>query len=87
MQVEKVIKPVQDSLIGWLGGKTKLRPTIINCMPPHKCYVEVFCGSATVFFGKPPKLSKIEIINDVQYMRQHLAFNVEICHRSHLISL
>ena len=65
MQVHNVIKPVCDSFIGWLGGKTKLRPTIINSMPPHKCYVEVFAGSATVFFGKPPKMSKIEIINDI----------------------
>lgn len=65
MQVKKIIKPVCDSFIGWLGGKTKLRTTIINCMPIHVCYVEVFAGSATVFFGKPPRMSRIEIINDV----------------------
>lgn len=63
MEVLDVIKPIGDSLIGWLGGKTTLRPTIINCMPRHKCYVEVFAGSATVFFGKPS--SRNEIINDV----------------------
>lgn len=49
--------------LGYLGGKTKLRPTIISCMPKHYTYVEVFCGSAAVFFGKPP--SRNEIINDV----------------------
>ncbi len=65
MQVHDVIKPVCDSFIGWLGGKTRLRTTIINCMPPHKCYVETFAGSATVFFGKPPSMSKDEIINDI----------------------
>lgn len=65
MQVKKIIKPVCDSFVGWLGGKTKLRTTIINCMPKHVCYVEVFAGSATVFFGKPPRLSRIEILNDV----------------------
>lgn len=52
-------------MIGWLGGKTKLRPTIIACMPKHETYVEIFCGSATVFFGKSPEISKSEIINDV----------------------
>jgi len=49
--------------LGYFGGKTKLRPTIISCIPDHDTYVEVFCGSGTVFFGKPP--SKNEIINDV----------------------
>ncbi len=63
MQAHDVIKPIGNSVIGWLGGKTKLRATIINCMPLHKCYVEIFAGSATIFFGKPP--SRIEIINDV----------------------
>lgn len=63
MQPNNVILPAYNSVIGWRGGKTKLRPTIINCMPPHIAFIEVFCGSATVFFGKPP--SKIEIINDI----------------------
>lgn len=54
-----------DSFIGWVGGKTKLRQTIINCFPEHQTYIEVFAGSACVFFGKPPEISKIEIINDI----------------------
>jgi DNA adenine methylase len=65
MKSMNMIKPGCDSFIGWLGGKTKLRRTIINCIPKHVCYVEVFGGSATVFFGKPPEISRIEIINDV----------------------
>lgn len=56
---------VCPSPLGWLGGKTKLRKTIISCFPKHKAYIEIFGGSGTVFFGKPPELSKIEIINDV----------------------
>ncbi len=63
MKVKQVVKPKVDAFLGWLGGKTKLRPTIINCMPQHSCYVEVFAGSATVFFGKPP--TRNEIINDI----------------------
>jgi len=58
-------RPVCDSLIGWIGGKDRLRATIINCMPPHFCYVEIFCGSASIFFGKDPKQCRVEIINDV----------------------
>ncbi len=65
MQVHDIIEMMANSPIGWLGGKTKLRPTIINCMPVHHCYIEVFAGSASVFFGKPARLSKNEIINDI----------------------
>jgi len=65
MEVANQIKPGIDSFIGWMGGKTKLRPTIINCFPPHRCYVEVFGGSATVFFGKPASISKVEVVNDI----------------------
>lgn len=65
MLVNKPISCGISSFLGWMGGKTKLRATIINCMPKHKCYVEVFAGSATVFFGKPSRLSKVEVINDI----------------------
>lgn len=65
MQVDNIINPVMGSFCGWLGGKTKLRTTIINCIPKHICYVEVFAGSATIFFGKPAKMSRIEILNDI----------------------
>lgn len=65
MVVNHVAKLVCPAPIGWLGGKSQLAPTIIGSMPPHKCYVEVCGGSCVVFFGKPIKLSKIEIINDI----------------------
>jgi len=65
MIVKDIIKPNCKAPIGYLGGKTKLRTTIINCMPPHKAYIEVFCGSATVFFGKPFRKAHIEIVNDL----------------------
>lgn len=51
--------------IGWLGGKTRLSSTIVACMPLHICFVDVFFGSGIIFFSKPPKLSRIEIINDI----------------------
>lgn len=63
--VTKPVKMYADSFIGWLGGKTKLRPTILASVPQHQTYVEVFGGSATVFFGKPPKWSRQEFVNDL----------------------
>jgi len=50
--------------ISRMGGKSKLRKTIINRIPQHTCYVEVFFGAGWVYFGKEP--SKVEVINDVE---------------------
>ncbi len=46
-----------------VGGKSKLRKTIIEMIPEHKCYIELFFGAGWVYFGKEP--SKTEIINDI----------------------
>lgn len=46
-----------------MGGKSKLRKTIIDMIPEHKCYVELFFGAGWVYFGKEP--SKVEVINDI----------------------
>lgn len=69
MRINK-IKPLCSSFIGWVGGKTKLCPTILACFPKHDCFVEVFSGSAIVFFGKAP--SKREIVNDIHGELSHL---------------
>ena len=52
-----------SALIPYFCGKTRLAKTIIDQIPEHLCYVEVFAGAAAVFFGKEP--SKTEIINDL----------------------
>lgn len=52
-----------DSFLNWLGGKSKLANWIINQMPPHKLYVEVFGGAGWVLFRKPR--SEKEIFNDI----------------------
>jgi DNA adenine methylase len=52
-----------NSPLAYIGGKSKLSKTIIEMMPAHKAYCEVFAGAAWVFFRKPP--SKYEVINDL----------------------
>ncbi|MEI8196586.1 MAG: DNA adenine methylase, partial [Phycisphaerae bacterium] len=49
--------------ISWYGGKAQLAQRIVDLIPKHHCYVEVFFGSGAVFFRKPP--SSVEIINDL----------------------
>ena len=52
-----------NSPLAYIGGKSKLANTIIDMMPEHKAYCEVFAGAAWVFFKKP--FSKYEVINDL----------------------
>lgn len=49
--------------ISRMGGKSRLRKTIINMLPEHTCYVEPFFGAGWVYFGK--EKSEVEVINDV----------------------
>lgn len=51
------------SPLAWLGGKSQLADRIIDRMPTHTTYCEVFAGAAWVLFKKPE--SKVEIINDI----------------------
>ena len=46
-----------------MGGKSKLRKTILERIPEHTCYVEPFFGAGWVYFGK--EQSKVEVINDI----------------------
>ncbi len=52
------------SPIRWPGGKARLAPLILQCIPQHDAYVETCCGGAAVFWAKPRDDSKAEILND-----------------------
>jgi DNA adenine methylase len=53
----------KKSPLAWLGGKSQLADRIVDRMPTHTTYCEVFAGAAWVLFKKPE--SKVEIINDI----------------------
>lgn len=48
--------------LAYPGNKAKLAPFIIDHIPQHETYVEVFGGTAGVLFNKKP--SRNEVIND-----------------------
>lgn len=54
-----------DSILNYLGGKSKLAPTIINLIPKHTCFVDVFGGAGWVTLAKPREISKVEVLNDL----------------------
>ncbi len=45
------------------GGKTPLLNKLLPLVPEHQTYVEVFAGSAALFFAKD--VSPVEVINDL----------------------
>ena len=46
----------------YYGGKQNMLTYILPRVPKHKCYVEPFCGGATVFFAKNKCAN--EVLND-----------------------
>lgn len=59
----KARQPMLKPPISRMGGKSKLRKEIIERIPDHVCYIEVFFGAGWVYFGKNP--SNTEVINDI----------------------
>src|SRR5438105_1838928 len=51
------------SAFGYFGSKLRIAAKMHNHLPPHNCWVELFCGSAAMTLAKEP--APIEIINDI----------------------
>ncbi len=51
-------------IVPWMGGKRRLVSQLIEKMPEHQCYVELFAGGAALFFMRDEQ-SKVEVINDL----------------------
>ena len=51
-------------IIPWLGGKRRLADKLIPLIPPHECYVELFCGGAALYFMRPVP-APVEVLNDI----------------------
>ena len=51
------------SPFAWPGGKRGLTWTLLQRLPEHRSYIEVFAGSAKLLFAKPP--SEREVMNDL----------------------
>jgi len=51
------------SPIYFFGGKGNMVTKLLKLIPPHKIYVEVFGGGASLLFAKPP--SPVEVYNDL----------------------
>lgn len=48
---------------GYFGSKNNLALQLCSELPPHSCWVEAFCGSASLTLRKSP--APIEVINDI----------------------
>ena len=69
----------------WIGGKSRLRKTIIERIPEHVCYVECFGGAGWVLFGK--ERSKVEVYNDLDGELVNFFHVVRNCHKAFIQAL
>lgn len=60
--IPKISKKINPPF-GYFGSKNKIALQLCKHLPPHHCWVEVFCGSAALTLRKTP--APIEIINDI----------------------
>jgi len=55
---------VPDAVFPFPGGKSRLASWILDQVPEHTCFVEVFGGAAGVLVNKDPEASTVEVYND-----------------------
>src|SRR5690242_8873556 len=53
------------SPVPYFGGKGRLAPQIAALLPPHRHYVEPYCGSLAVLLAKTP--APMETVNDLDH--------------------
>jgi DNA adenine methylase len=58
------------SPIQYIGGKGNLVSKLLKLIPPHRLYVEVFGGGASLLFAKEP--SPVEVYNDIDSLLVNL---------------
>lgn len=64
--------------IPYFGGKQTIADQIIAAMPPHRHYVEPYCGSLAVLLAKPPVAHETindldgDLVNFWRVLRDHL---------------
>lgn len=53
-----------DATFPFPGGKSRFASWILDHVPDHDCFVEVFGGAAGVLVNKDPDASAVEVYND-----------------------
>jgi DNA adenine methylase len=64
-QRRKAVQPT-SAPFPYFGGKQAMVPQLLQLLPPHTVYVEVFGGAASLLFGKRP--ADLEVYNDIDSM-------------------
>nr|WP_284010312.1 DNA adenine methylase [Halomicroarcula sp. YJ-61-S] len=54
-----------DAVFPFPGGKSRLASWILQEVPEHECFVEVFGGAAGVLVNKDTERSTVEVYNDL----------------------
>jgi DNA adenine methylase len=65
-------------VVGWQGGKRWLVKELVPLIPPHKTYVELFCGGGALLCAKAPSHAEIiydrnsDLVNLFRVVKYHL---------------
>lgn len=51
-------------VVSYAGGKSNITDFLVQRFPPHRLYIDLFCGGLSVTLAKPPATSRTEWVND-----------------------